>query len=149
MDYEGLKIVEATPRDSLAVAEVLNGAYDEAENGFYRTVFPLVPQSELIKNMALRWPKEIYKPNTWHLKLEDASTGEMMSYSRWVLPDHVLKQLDHRPALTEEEREKFTRDFDKGSDNGAPRGLNRQFADMAEEELEEARKAFPENHIGM
>lgn len=138
------ELLPALPEDSLAISKVIHYSY--SDNAFYRAIW-LAPQEELIRATTLRWPKNLWAEDTWHLKLPNPDTGEIVSYSRWILPDFVLNQVDDRPSLTAEQTDAFAKSFHGGCENGAPKHLNTKLADVVEANAEEARKSFPSGNV--
>ena len=137
--------VSNTLLDRSGVATVINSAYFN-NNPYYRTIFPNSSQAELIWYTSLRWGHNLNAPGTWHLKFTDTSTGDLVSYSRWIVSDKLLKKLneDYKiPKPTSEALKQYEKDFHLGSIDGEPKGLHKSWATKVEEQLEEARALFP------
>jgi hypothetical protein len=151
MSYK-LTPVENNPTERHEIATVINTAYTDDNNAYYHTSFPSTTLPERINGSALRWGQNLIEPNLWHFKLEHPSTGEIMSYSRWEMPEDLVTKLKlsfGMPKPSEEELATFQRDYQAGCENGVPKGLNKAFTDREEKRLDDVKGvAFPKcDHI--
>jgi hypothetical protein len=141
--------VENTPSERLGIATTIVSAYSESP--FYQALYPNLSTSELITNTKLRLGHDLISPGQWHLKLLDPSTGQLVSYSRWKLPDSVLQRLYEEfpiPKPTMEELVQYEKDFALGRKDGRSKGLSAKMAGIAMNQFDEAQKSFPsQKHI--
>jgi len=144
--------VENTQHDRDQVAKCLITAmYPDA---YYRAIYPSTPLPELIHYASLRLGANLQNPRAWFLKAVDPSTGDsvlgerdIISYARYLLPAAVLAKLEKefpRRQLKDEEKERYERDAEEGSDGeGMPRGINAALLEVVGPAMAKAREAFP------
>jgi len=146
--------VENTQWDRDQVAKTLITAmYPDA---YYRAIYPSLSLDDLIRYASLRLGANFQNPKAWFLKVVEssaegsASAGrDIISYARYLLPPSVLAKLEKefpKRELDEEEKERYERDAEEGSDaEGMPRGINAALLDVVGPVMAEAREAF---HVG-
>jgi hypothetical protein len=100
-------------------------------NPHWALLFGSMPLQDIIDDCAKRLPKALSsnRVERRHQKVVDQSTGEIVGYARWILPDgaHGIEWLDAQiPGATDAEMEIYENDFRAATTpDGRIRGINR------------------------
>jgi hypothetical protein len=140
---------ENTKSDRDQVAKCLITAmYPDA---YYRTIYPSTPLPDLIHYASLRLAANFQNTKAWFLKVVDhsssASDPDIIAYARYILPAFLLAKLEQkspRRRLGEEEKARYEREAEEGSDGvGMPKGINGPLLEVVGPVMAKAREAFP------
>jgi len=137
-------MLPATFQDRKQIAETIISA--NWSDAYFRTIYPRLTFEEAVSGSSLRMGKGLQNQTRWHMKAVDPSSGEMVSYARWELPQSVLVPLKetYPPVVhTQEELAKYQQEYLEASEDGWPAGINRDFVEEVGKSFGTARRAFP------
>jgi hypothetical protein len=140
-----LRILPATVGDASAIATIIVTSY--MDDTFARSCYKTFTPEDRIESCKSRFPKNVTSKNSWHLKVVD-DTGEMISYSRWGLPEEVWQTLRKENAdtieeISAEDKERYEKEWAKNYIDDWPVGINKEMVMPMEASMDEARKKFP------
>ncbi|KAF9876924.1 GNAT family acetyltransferase [Colletotrichum karsti] len=119
----------------------------------WRALWKSTPLEDIIKGATGRMPKGLIsgRDKKRHMKAVDETTGEIIGYARWVLPDdndsiYWPEALVREP--TQEEAEKFQADFQANTEGGMIPGMDSRLQAAMGMPLEEAELELMRQHEG-
>lgn len=113
--------------------------------------YPTLSLDDRIAGSFARFPRSLFSPYSWHLKVVDEVTGEAISYSRWRLPAEMwLKsRTNGKTRIKETELVKktdmvlFEVDYQRAMNGQFPKGMNVELMMGMEKDMDVARALFP------
>jgi hypothetical protein len=139
------QILPATASDGPAIARIIVRSY--MNDAFAKSMYKTFTAEDRIESCKARFPRNLTSKNSWHLKVVD-ETGEIISYSRWNLPEELWQILrkeyaDKLEEVSAEDKERYDQEYAKNHIDGWPIGINKEMVLPMETSMAEARKLFP------